>query len=258
MLGPNATIPLLCLISMLAAGEAKEKVIFGRYELEYPPHHYRDGEDYVGPDMAITVEAFRRMKDFELVLETMPLGRALRAHQAGTIDVLYLFKDDPPPEAHLYAEVPLRWTRYELAVLPNQVFSFDVLADIYGKSIGALQWLVIGSDLDDAAAENKLNVERTPSYASLLQMLSRGRIDAVLGSPDVVGYEATKMGVALQYIEVPNGQRRGFFAKISEQSKLKNKDLLLQLLSEKFLEMQADGTYKKIYAQFDMTYNNDA
>lgn len=242
----------LCLplwLFMIGPAQAIEAVKLGLYELEFPPLQYRQNGELVGPDLDLLKEAFRRMPDYELTIEVLPVGRAQSKYRKGSVDIIFGYKVDLSRSYPRATSEPVRWVQFHLLTLADKKFTFKNLADLKGKRVGLLNYGLVDADLLAAEKAGQLKIERVRTYKALVQMLAKGRVDLLYGNPIVIEAEAKLQQQNMVSLMPAIGPKRGFFIWISKRSQLNDRNKFNQELSAAIKQTRDDGMAANILKQ---------
>lgn len=165
---------LICLLAgivfpgMLSAAEDKRPVMA---IIDFYPFGYRDADgEAVGMffDMADAISADSGV-DFDL--KFLPVPRALRAAERGSVDMLISYKDEEMVKNVSFVGNVGCLTAY---LVPGRDSGIYTLADIAGRRIAE-----IGGGYFQKRFSARMDFEHVvvPSNESMLRMISRGRVD---------------------------------------------------------------------------------
>lgn len=243
---PGLFLCSLLWLFMVAPTQAIETVKLGLYELEFPPLQYRQSGELVGPDLDLIKEAFRRMPDYDLEIEILPVGRAQSKYRQGRVDIIFGYKVDlnrPYPRA---TSEPVRWVQFHLLTLADKDFNFNNLADLKDKRVGLLNYGLVDAGLLAAEKSGQIKIERVRTYKALVQMLAKGRVDLLYGNPLVIEAEGKLQQENVVSLMPAIGPKRGFFIWISKRSQLSDRKKFNQELSAAIRQTRDDGMAAKI------------
>ncbi|MCV6622278.1 MAG: ABC transporter substrate-binding protein [Cellvibrionaceae bacterium] len=246
MLKLVSVLGLLCVSLFTFA----EKVSLAQFNIEYPPLQQNINGKLDGPDLQLSIEAFRRMPSFELEVVQMSIARSMRDYRLGKLDLFFNYSNKEFQDYSLYPDYPLRWAEYRLLVLAGKGFKYESPQDLRGKRIGLINVVPLGEELQAAKDKNYIEVSRIASHRQVLEMLKRGRVDAIFMYTDVALHYADEVGLEVEVMHPGPYSRRGFYPSISLRAPIKNHVLLQKELSEALGSMYRDGTHKAILQRY--------
>lgn len=225
----------------------------GGFDFSPVPFQNNTNGKLSGPDIDIIRDVFSRLPRYELEEYIVPVARAAQEFPQGRIDFLLLLKSPGLSKVSMFSNTPIRRLHFKLAVLEGSDLDYISIESLKGKNIGMMSGIPLEGKLKEAADNNYFNLIRLRDYPNLLGMLSRHRLDAVLGSIPTLRRRALEMGIELKYLRKTPDVMRGYFAAISLRSSLKDKEHLHQEISRILLTMRADGSYERIYSHYDVS-----
>lgn len=225
---------------------AKTKVVWGILDREYPPFIIDTGDKISGTDYDLTIEAFKRMNDYEVEIKRFPIARLPNAFASGQVDFLYSYKSPQWSINGEYLTQPLRWSSYRILTLPGKEFPYESMADLRHKSIGIVKAVPVSPIFYKADQDGELNLVRLPGFGVLVEMLIKGRVDAVLSNPDVIKAYAKTIDQKLTMLDTLPAPTKGFIGIISKRSKLASEGDFKMKFVKVLKQMHEDGTYQRI------------
>jgi ABC-type amino acid transport substrate-binding protein len=248
---------LFCLIFILVTHPvtAKEKVTVGLLDLNYLPYQKIENSRAVGSDSDIVREAFSRFQNYDFVYWLLPFKRSVQDIVSGEIDVSVGLLPSAYDEHVLFTDVPLHVSEYKLTVLKGKEFKYRSMEDLVNKRLSLIRAPSINSELDEYLAAGKLSIFRNKNAEMQLNMLTLGRVDALIGNTEVTTYTAKKMGLEDKITFIPHstlGQFE-FHIIISKNSKIVDLVGFHQTLREVLHDMEVDGTIEKIYRKHNLS-----
>jgi polar amino acid transport system substrate-binding protein len=189
-LRPVLVLPLF----LLAAGTfAQTSLRIGGTDA--PPYRVYSGPHPTGIYVEV-MDLVLRDLGMTATYEPMPMARALKEMEAGTIDLMLGPTRSPEREAFMVflAEAPLPREPKVFFLAPGQPDAVTY-EDLAGRLVGVLKGAAYQARFDADPALTKYEVD---SYASGLEMVARSRIDALV-VPELQGdYLAKAQGLVLR------------------------------------------------------------
>lgn len=235
---------------------AAERVRLAFFDIEYPPLQIRVNDQLIGADRELVEEVFRRTPNFELDAVLLPIARSFKDYSAGSIDVIHTYKSRSVSQFTIYSQRPIRSALYQLLVKKNKPLNYQSPADLAGLRVVTLRAINLQGELKNAEKDGLIKITRVANHEQALQMLYRGRVDAVYMYGDVARYYARKIGFSIVPINNYPGNLRGFHLAISKRSSIKNYNHLHQEVSLAIESMYADGTQKAIMDRYIIPENS--
>lgn len=226
---------------------AAEIVRFGQFEMEYFPFQYLQKGRYIGTDRDMITEAFRRLPDYELRIEVVPVARAYQSLKRGSVDIMYSYDIEKHYSYSYLTTTPIRWMQFRFAVMPGKGFVFNKIEDLYGKRFGLIKHGYINSRLAKAEAQGHVEFQPLPGLMPLLEMLRRGRIDSFYGNGAIFAGAAQLEDVEIEFLPKTLGPKLGFYVSISKAAGVADPLDLHRQLSMVIKEMHEDGTDLAIF-----------
>ncbi len=184
---------LLWLTSLLANAETL-RVVIDRHD--YYPHYRVDAEQSatgLGPEL---LRRFAEQEGYQLSFLPLPIKRVYHQLRADpSIDLAY--PDNPEWSQPLKQGMPLYYSRHSLPVLDGTLVSNARLGQ--GEAAIRLLGLVRGFTPEAWQAQltrGQLQLVEASDLEALIQMLQRGRVDAIYANPEVVRQRLEQMGLA--------------------------------------------------------------
>lgn len=236
---------------------AVETITFAQFEIVYPPYQFvKDGRRF-GPDLDILLESFRRMPDYDLNVQVMPIRRSILEYEKGEVDLVLTYRFKYYQGFSLYTDIPLHRNIFRPTVLKGKSFKVNSLVDLYGGSYATLNFNPLSAELLEAEQSGKLEIRRVGSYKILLNMLAKSRIDAILSNPLALLEEAAPLKIDLEVIDFEISPPRGVYPSISLNSDVKNKKDLRDKLNTALLSIHVDGTFQKILSKYGIVLTEE-
>lgn len=246
MLRIIATI-LALYCSVVAKGE---RVSLAQFNMEYPPLQQFIKGSLDGPDLQLCIEAFRRMPSYELDVKQMSISRALHEFRMGRLVLFFNYGNAEFKSYSLYPSHPLRWAVYRMVTMKGNTLSYQTVEDLKGVRIALINVTPLSKELEEAKKKGLIEVERVSSHKQVLEMLKRGRVDAIFMHVDVALYYAKQLGIDVEVQNPGPYSKRGLYTSISLRAKVKDHKLLQRELSAALESMYLDGTHQAIMSQY--------
>ncbi len=220
---------------------------------QYPPFNYVDEEDgqLKGITVDILVEMFKKVgaKTTRQDLRVLPWARGYKA---------LLEKPGTALFSTTYTFERLQQFKFVGPVIPTRV---SVIADATSKidALDDLNELKIGTVRDDVGDQliRTLGVadraiEQSHSAYNLVQMLAKGRLDAIVYAEDIARYQFARAGIDSRRYEtvlVLKNSHMGYAFHNSTDPRV------LEPLRKSLDELRADGTVDRIYSSYIRSLN---
>lgn len=251
---PSFVILVLFWIIHITPVYAEQVVKYGVLDIDYLPYQKIESGKPIGSDADIIQGAFQRMDDYTLEFVLLPTKRAFQEFAKGTVDISTRFHSDTLEEHALFTQTPLHFSVYKLAVLKGHEFKFDSMADILDKSLAVIRGNSLGNDFAQYVSRDLLLIHYTDDAITQLQMLLRKRVNAIPSNTEITMRVAKHLGVQDQIVFLPKPitAKREYHIVISKKSSIKNLKHFNKSLSSALMDMEVDGTLKKIYWQYGL------
>lgn len=234
----------------LPLNSVAERVSLVQFNVEYPPLQQMINGKLDGPDLQLSIEAFRRMPSYELDMVTMSISRSMREYRLGNLDLFFNYRNEEFKEYSLYPTYPLRWAEYRLLVMRGKTRIYRSIEDLNGMRIGLINVVPLGAELQKAKDEGLITIVRINSHRQVLEMLKRDRVDAIFMYVDVALHYAEQLDVDVEIQNPGPYSKRGFYPSISLRSKIKDHQSLQRELSTALESMYRDGTHRAILQRY--------
>ncbi|MBT4627205.1 MAG: amino acid ABC transporter substrate-binding protein [Rhodospirillales bacterium] len=178
-----------------------------------------------------------------------PWKRVFISSEAGKGGIIGFSKTKERAKLWDYS-LPLYYDELVFVTTKEKVFSFNGLESLKGKEIGIKRGASYGDDFESAIARNLFKIVETADREGQMQMLAKGRLDAILLSPGRIALES--LIADHKWLR----DHKDNFVLISPPYKLDpnylgipksmNKSHLLEPINMAIKAMNEDGTHKRI------------
>lgn len=218
-------------------------------------HHYEDVAIPYGPSVELMLELARRSGFTLLFTPRTPVSRCFRLMAEGKVDLMSNLKHSPD-RAEIMFLLP-----YETTVAESVFLRRDDLRPLthYNQlknlTVASIRGYLFSKATMQFIQQNQSHVAEVDSIESGLEMLYRGRIDALI-SPTVSTSEAIFSISAYQdrfrIAALQMGGNDTEYINIG-LSRLSQHQALLPVITEQLKAMQQDGTVKRLYTDVVIT-----
>ncbi len=245
-------IVTLCFLSMISFAQKPTLTVLS--QSNFPPFSFEEKGVMTGIDIDVIHELGNRM-NFEIIMKYVPWKRLLKTLENGRTDAGFaLFYTEERAKFALYATLePIHYSSFFLFVKKGSEFKFSRIQDLYNKKIGLQSSFSISDEFDIAVKEKKFNIHNAYSNENNINLLLKGRVDAIIGHEIVTYYNAAKLDVLekISLLPIPVAKKRPAYLVLSKSSnKIKNKAELLDTINKIMSEIKQDGTYQKIVHKY--------
>lgn len=236
----------LFLLSGLSYAQNKpQDLVFAMSEL-LPWKMYDESQKPYGTYYEIVKELAKRM-NVNLVVENVPLKRALSMMETGAADVVIGVQSSPERDQSItFLKTPYRIDESEKVfyVLKGRASSISKYEDLYGKKIGTKRGVNYFQKFDE---DKEIKKEEVTDNKQNFLKLEAGRIDAVVFAEDQGEYLVSTLNLRSK-VEPAAFRVKATAAKRAIGISKKSKYIARFDEMEKAMEsMVADGTLAKIY-----------
>lgn len=174
------------------------------------------------------------------------LEQAFRSGQRVACGFSYSRTDER--QAYLqYTQVPLHTTQYVLFYRRSVLGDWRGLASLAGRTVAVNRGFRRPPAFDQALRDGQFRLFEVTQDSQSLQMLQRGRIDAVLANADVGHYLIRKLQLDADISASPPLESMPTFLVFARQPQYAE---LAQRVDAALAQMLADGSYQRILARY--------
>ena len=179
---------ILSFISLLLLGtvlwaEERDPLIF--YVNDQKPWGYVEDGELKGVSVTF-VKLLGKAVSHPVTIEMAPYHRLLKDFEAGRMDFTMFLEDQKPNGA-----VPVaRLLDVDIVAVGMPGFKIEKLSDLDGLQVGKIRGAMYSQKLVDGAQFDCVEVH---SYQQAVDLLRRGRLDAVVGTPMALRYALHEM-----------------------------------------------------------------
>lgn len=220
--------------------------------IHYPPYVVVEGDEIRGPYVTLVSEAFERL-GYSYSIETYPWSRILTMVESGELDgVIDVFDNNQRRSYIYYPEQPIGLYSQGFLVMRDSNIRFDGNLDsIKDFKIGVVQDYSYGNKFDKAVANEELKVDLSHDGDANIEKLLQGRLQIIVN----------EMGHTTNYVQkhdlmdriemlepvMTNTYSYVGFSKANALSQLRAE------VDGTLKDMIGDGTFYKIFDQYDLT-----
>lgn len=238
---------LVAALTTPAWGQVKELVC---YSDAFAPYVVAQGGDIRGIDVDTVAEAGKRVGikvEFK-ILPWVRLERDIALGAESVVDCAFAYTHTSAREAYMdFTSVPVKLTELALFVRRGSFESFQGFDMLKGKSIGVRRGFKIPPALSALVDQGSIKLEEVNVDAQNFEKLKRGRLDAVLSNHEVGDETLKQLGTADIIALSPPVLVTPTYLVFNKAKKL---SALAPLFDKGLRAVVADGTYRKIKAQY--------
>lgn len=183
---------LLLPSSWLGAQEPEPIVI---YVNDQKPWGYRENGELKGASVTFS-QLLSKTIDHPIHVEMAPYHRLLKDFEAGRMDFTMFLEDQKPRSAIPVAKL----LDVDIVAVGLQGFKIATPADLNGLRVGKMRGAMYSQKLADNTNFHCVEVN---NYQQAIQLLLKGRLDAVLGTPMALRYAAQEMALPGDVLGAP-------------------------------------------------------
>lgn len=126
--------------------------------------------------------------DHPIAIDAAPYHRLLKDFEAGRMDFTMFLQDQQPKDAIPVVKI----IDVDIVALPRQGVEFNSLTDLSHLRVGKMRGAMYSRKLEDSVELECIEVH---SYQQALQLLIKGRLDVVVGTPMAIRYAYEDIGI---------------------------------------------------------------
>lgn len=245
-------IMLLCSSLGLADGKT-DNLIVATFQSPFPPmvwYEKKNGQlEALGAEPDILRELAKRT-GIKYKLNLMPWPRIKLNLESGDVDASLGGWKLPEREKYgIYMKRPMLFDYFQLYVVKGKEFPFKKVEDLFEKKIGKIRGVNVYPAMDQAIKDGKMRVIETNTRISLIEMLRLGRLDAMVTSAVVTGYDLKNLGVTdVVALSKPLTKPQGTYIWFSKKANI-DPEVVLQF-NQAMESMHKDGSTRKILLKY--------
>jgi len=166
-----------------------------------------------------------------------PYARIISELKNGKTDLTIMFKYKELKDYVIYIAPLPSLHNIVIGLKGNR---FEAISDLEGKTIAYLRGARFSEDID---TNNKIKKHRTNDFRQGIKMLTRGRVDAIIGPMEPILSAAGSMGMGNIFSEPLYVSKRTPWLQISKKSKLR---LNVNKIRDIFKKILARGDLRKL------------
>jgi len=249
-------ILIFCQLPGMAVGKT-DNLVIATFQSPFPPMVWyeknKNGQiEALGAEPDILRELTKRAGiKYKLII--MPWQRIKLNLESGEIDASLGGWKLPEREKYgIYMDKPMLYDFFELYVVHGKEFLFEKVEDLFDKKIGKIRGVNVYPEMDQAIKNGKMKVIEADTRASLIKMLRLGRLDAIVTSTVVTGFDLKKLGVTdVVALPKPLSKPKGTYIWFSKKANIDQAGVIARL-NRAMESMHEDGSIKQILLKYDI------
>jgi len=166
--------------------------------LEIPPYAINRGDGTIHGLFVDIFQKFLKDNEWNITLAAYPTARLKRYMQNGSVDcTIYIRTPATEEVAEPIVYLGVDFNSAVIAKKPTQISKYE---DLKKLRLGVARGTIFGHKID---TDNEINKLITRDYRQSAIMLSRNRVDAILGVDWSILYNLMQVGVSLQDLSPP-------------------------------------------------------
>ena len=250
-------LAIVCSSSAFAQ-KRTEKLLIATFQSAFPPlvwyEQYGEYFEAFGAEPDILKEISTRTGiQYELV--RMPFNRIKLSLEDGSLDASLGGWKLPEREVYgIYMDRPMVYDFFKIYVVEGKEFKFETVEDLFDKEVGKIRGVNVYPDLDQAVATGKMDVIEVGNRPHLIEMLRQGRLDAMMSSTLVTGYELKSLGIT-DVVALPKRltQPQGTYIWFSKKAGVAPH--VIDQFNKAMESMHHDGTIRRILKKYGILQN---
>ena len=246
-------ILILCQLPCVAVGKT-DSLVIATFQSPFPPMVWyeknKTGQmEALGAEPDILRELTKRA-GIEYKLIIMPWPRIKMNLESGEIDASLGGWKLPERETYgIYMDKPMLYDFFELYVVRGKEFLFEKVEDLFEKKIGKIRGVNVYPAMDQAIKDGKMKVIEADTRVSLIKMLRLGRLDGIITSTVVTGFDLKKLGVTdVVALPKPLTEPKGTYIWFSKKADIDPG--VIARLNRAMESMHEDGSIKQILSKY--------
>ena len=231
----------------------EDKLVIATFQSPFPPmvwYEKKNGRiESLGAEPDILRELAKRAGiQYELVI--MPFSRIKANLNEGKIDASLGGWKLPEREKYgIYMDRPMIYDFFEVYVVKGKEFEFEKVEDLFDKRIGKIRGVNVYLEMDQAIKDGKMKAIEADNRTSLIKMLRLGRLDAMLSSTVVTGFDLQTLG-ATDVVALPKRLTKPQGTYIWFSKKANIDPMVIERLNHAMESMYKDATIKNILLKY--------
>jgi len=243
-------IILITALNMFSFNIYAEKLVMGIYE-ELPPYSYKENNQWIGIDIEIGNEIFRRI-GIDAGYESYPPVRLIKTAKDGQIaGILATFcfgKEKSDLRDFLeYANVSAYTSKVSVFALKERQIRISGLADLKNRSVGVIRGYFYSSEFDRDKDMKKAEYDNDEQ---IVKILAKGRIDAGVAESAPFLYFSAKSGLQDKFEEVYVLTENPVCMAFSKQYPGSESKIMADKVSRVIQQLKDEGFIEKILNKY--------
>lgn len=189
------TIWLFCCSGLSGAAEELRPLVI--YVNDQKPWGYYDSKGQLRGASVDFVRELARELDYPVELDIAPYHRLVKDFEAGRVDYTFFLESQRPS----YGEAVVKLMEIDaIAVAPTEKIRLRSFQDLNGLRVGKIRGADFADKLRQATSFHCVEVH---SYAQALELLDKGRLDAIIGTPAALHYALQDLKLPANYLGQP-------------------------------------------------------
>lgn len=229
----------------------------GFYNTNAVPFKWKEKDEFVGPILDIMREVGQRT-GIKIELIELPAKRLLFYLEKGQIaGAIGLYKKPEREKYALYIDVPIGWTGANIFVLKGNEFPLSNLTDIYGKKVGAVRGINLGSPFHNAVENGNILQATVGTYESLVKMLLFKRHKMVAAQALPFQSTAAKLGYShkITMLPYPLMPLTSLHILISKAASISKKSEFIEKMNKVLRHMKKEKEFERIYKKYGYIFD---
>lgn len=218
-----------------------------------PPSISSSEETITGlqPDL---IRAIAKRAGIKIQLTARPWKRLLVQVKNGALDGSAIGYKKPDREQYaVYLDSPYSYSYFRIYVMKGQGFPFEKIEDLEGKTIGKQRGYKLNPKMAKAAKEGKLTIVENNKRSSLIEMLRRGRVNAVVLANLTTGFWLKTENIKdIEPLPKAASQPSGNYIWFSKAAGISPE--VISRFNQALKAMKNDGSLESIHQKYGSTH----
>ncbi|MDV7341125.1 transporter substrate-binding domain-containing protein [Terasakiella sp. A23] len=219
----------------------------------FEPYVIQKGQSLSGIDIDIMVAVLKSAKQ-PADIKAYSWPGLLKALEEGTCDAGFSLFDTEDRRAFVeyIFTVPIHYSTFSIFVKKGREFTFNRVSDFFGMKIAHNRGFALTVGLEQAISDGYITRFSFDDVKEALDMLEKGKIDAVLDNDARFRYylkKRKKFG-SIRSLSVPFLPHQPAFLVMSRRSTLSDIDAIKEMFEKRLKKLHLDGTIMNITTQY--------
>jgi len=221
--------------------------------LGFEPFVIKEGNSLAGIDIEIIVQTLKNLKQ-PADIKAYPWKRLLKAIETGTCDFGFSLFDteDRREYADYLFTIPLHYSTFSIFVPKGKEFTFNRVSDFFGMKIAHNRGFSLTIGLEQAIADGHITRMVFDDVGDALNMLEKGRVDAVLDNDARFRYylKKKKKFHKITSLNVPFLPHHPAFIVMSKKTTFKDASNMKRKIEKQLRKLHLNGTIMNITSRY--------